>query len=565
MKIQNALFQMMTVSTIIRFIYLFNMIHILNGFGTVARRRVGFKRSLFRPNDATFLVSSASTRQFMQSKSLSDENDLFDFPEDDLVVISHYFDNKLDYTTTRYNAKKSATTDTTTNDEEFMKEVERDANSEILYPKGTPNGFYIVKEYSIPKSGFSSLGNDISVSMGITLEEISRLDISPQNITLPIALMFLDKDEYPSLSRARKACRKGYITIRRHDSNRDPQNQDEPNLIRGRVADRVFPGDIIGRQVRMHGGFYPTQATSKPPFELPVIYQDDHFAIVNKPAGVVVYSQRKQGHGLMTVRAALPFVLTPPKRGVLSIIRRPASVHRLDKPTSGLLLVAKTKPAMVDLTRQFVERKIKKTYSAVLNGIPSEPIETSITSQQAFELGADVDPSSNVKWQCIDSVLDEKSAITLWRPVKYSSSLVARDGTLTQVEMKLLTGRYHQLRRHFAWTKDCPLVGDKIYDGGGDAMKLRGRGLFLCSNKVLLDHPYYNTPDGRKEWDALNHKDDKTCVGGSSSRIYLDETQDIVKVSCEIELPQKFSSLMEWEEDRAMKFENGDKNDDDEN
>ena len=93
----------------------------------------------------------------------------------------------------------------------------------------------------------------------------------------------------------------------------------------------------------------------------------------------------------MTVRSALPYALKPPKRGTFAIIRRPASVHRLDKPTSGLLLVAKTKPAMVDLTKQFVERRIKKTYTAVINGIPDEPIETSISAKAAHELGVDVD------------------------------------------------------------------------------------------------------------------------------------------------------------------------------
>ena len=58
---------------------------------------------------------------------------------------------------------------------------------------------------------------------------------------------------------------------------------------------------------------------------------------VNKPAGVVVYSHRKGGHGRMTVRAALPYVLKPPKKGTIAIMRRPNAVHRLDKPTSGLV------------------------------------------------------------------------------------------------------------------------------------------------------------------------------------------------------------------------------------
>ena len=66
------------------------------------------------------------------------------------------------------------------------------------------------------------------------------------------------------------------------------------------------------------------------------------------------------------------------------------SVHRLDKPTAGLLLIAKTKPAMVDITRQFVERRVKKTYTAILNGIPDEPMESRLSTVDAHELGVDV-------------------------------------------------------------------------------------------------------------------------------------------------------------------------------
>jgi hypothetical protein len=132
----------------------------------------------------------------------------------------------------------------------------------------------------------------------------------------------------------------------------------------------------------MGGGFYPEMRYEKPPFELPVVYEDDHFAIgtsfliiytnrcvssvwdefnsfvthycfilcclfvsliqsgtskVNKPAGIVVYSHRGGGHGSMTVRAQLPFVLRPPAVGTRSVIRRPQTCHRLDKPTSGLV------------------------------------------------------------------------------------------------------------------------------------------------------------------------------------------------------------------------------------
>lgn len=150
----------------------------------------------------------------------------------------------------------------------------------------------------------------------------------------------------------------------------------------------------------------------------------------------------------MTVRAGLPFALTPPQMGTYATLRRPQPVHRLDKPTSGLLIVAKTKPAMVHLSLQFRDRKVKKTYSAVVNGIPPEPKESVISSISAHELGVDVDPNSSDKWQLIDEPLDEKSAVTIWRALRYSKSLKANQNYLTLVELKPKTGRFHQLRRH---------------------------------------------------------------------------------------------------------------------
>jgi 23S rRNA-/tRNA-specific pseudouridylate synthase len=101
---------------------------------------------------------------------------------------------------------------------------------------------------------------------------------------------------------------------------------------------------------------------SAPPFDLPVVYEDDHFAIVNKPEGIVVFSHKNGGFGRFSVKACLPWVLTPPKDGsVMSVMRRPCPVHRIDRGTSGLLVCAKTKPAMAELCRMFKERKVKKT------------------------------------------------------------------------------------------------------------------------------------------------------------------------------------------------------------
>jgi len=79
-------------------------------------------------------------------------------------------------------------------------------------------------------------------------------------------------------------------------------------------------------------------------------------AVINKPAGIVTYSHKKGGHGRMTVRAGLPYVLKPPeptgvKGEARQILRRPSPVHRLDKNTSGLMVIAKTKGAVVELSR----------------------------------------------------------------------------------------------------------------------------------------------------------------------------------------------------------------------
>jgi len=443
---------------------------------------------------------------------------------------------------------------------------QQDDETLIDLPKGKPNGYYIVQHYLVPSNGFNQVDqilahvennhfSAIDAKISLSREEIARTVKDGGNVTLPIALMLLDPVEYPSLSRARKSCRHGSILIHRGPLGTTNQTEygavfDSNKFIRGRVGDRVYPADVVAKQVRMDGGFYPSQMYAKPPFELPVIFEDDHFAIVNKPAGVVVYSHRKGGHGRMTVRAALPFVLQPPKKGTLSIIRRPLAAHRLDRPTSGLLLVAKTKPALIDITKQFVERRIKKTYTAIINGIPNEPNETRISNSEAHNLGVDVrGVDDNVSWQLIDHPLDEKSAVTVWRPVKYVNSLKADCGVLTHVEMKPKTGRYHQLRRHMSWVKGCPLVGDKIYDGGGEAMQLRERGLFLCSNKIRLDHPHYNTEAGRKEWDSLPDKE-KWADG----QLRLSDDGTIVEVDANINLPEKFNNFLAREEKRELKF-----------
>ncbi|KAG7361696.1 RNA pseudouridylate synthase [Nitzschia inconspicua] len=419
-------------------------------------------------------------------------------------------------------------------------------SSESLVP-GSNEGFYVVKTYQTDLNGF-----DWKTLQQLEEKDLERLEITTQNISVPLALMIVDPEEYPSKSKARKACRKANIMIHRGPLQKDELgNQavfDASKCQRARVGDRVFPGDVLAKQIRIGDGLFPVLSHKKPPFELPVVFEDDHFAIVNKPAGVVVHAQRKAGHGLMTIRAALPFAVRPPTPGTLSTLRRPQPVHRLDKPTSGLLLIAKTKPAMVHLSHQFRDRKIKKTYVALVNGIPQEPTDKAITANQAQELGVDVNGENNESWQLIDHPLDGKHAMTVWRALNYTKSLKANDKYMTLVELKPKTGRYHQLRRHMAWVCDSPIVGDSEYDGGGSAMHLRERGLFLCSNRVTLEHPYYNDLDN--DATVVYHQ----LSSQERKHLWLSPDNNKIMVTATIDIPEKFSTFMQHEAERYRKL-----------
>jgi hypothetical protein len=144
---------------------------------------------------------------------------------------------------------------------------------------GSTNGFFVVKTYNTNLAGF-----DMGKIMSLVDEgEMDRLDLSLSNISVPVALMMVDEVEYPSISRARKACRKANIMIHRGSLSVDSETGNEifdtNKCFRARVGDRVFPGDVIAKQVRMGDGYFPIMGHKKPPFDLPVVFEDDHFAI----------------------------------------------------------------------------------------------------------------------------------------------------------------------------------------------------------------------------------------------------------------------------------------------
>jgi 23S rRNA-/tRNA-specific pseudouridylate synthase len=343
--------------------------------------------------------------------------------------------------------------------------TDRETPVVVVIINGTAPGLIVTNIYRVPSGGFRDddaknddgrVATDAMVSLSdlFTAEDMTRLRLSSHDVTLPAALMLLDPTKYPTQSRARKAIRQRSICICRHrggDVCAAEKNETLEFDELGKVIARVHPGDVIGFQRRAGSDYYAVEGVPyrPPPFEVPVIFEDDHMAIVNKPAGIVVYraeggrggGARAGGHGRDTLLSALSFVLMPSNftsgggendgdddDGERNRpLKRPHPVHRLDRPTSGLMVIAKTKGAAVHLAQQFEYRKARKTYCAIVNGAP-------IMSPYHEDGG------SYSEWNTIDHDLDEKSAITEWRRIKKIRSLRGKDGQLSLLELKPRTG-----------------------------------------------------------------------------------------------------------------------------
>ena len=316
---------------------------------------------------------------------------------------------------------------------------------------------------------------------------------------------------------------------------------DQSKYVRGTVGDWVYPGDVIAKQARTSHGAYSALLSYalKPSFDLPVTYEDYHIAVVNKPSDVLMYAD--EGHsGQHDIRYALPYVLSIPEKYTSSLLFRPLCCHCLDSPTGRLVIVAKTMPALVEVSRLFEVRLVKKTYTDNLNGMSHEPGGTSISSNKARELGVHMDDDGEHKWQFIKTILDEKEAVMVCRPLKSYSSLQASNNCVTLVDLKPRTGRY-QLCQKMAFL-GTPIVGDTTYGHHNNEDQHWGQVLLLCSNEVTFSHPHYNTEVGRKEWELENKE---------TEYVRFCEYSNSVLVSVSIDLPNKFEKFMSSEEKRA--------------
>lgn len=178
--------------------------------------------------------------------------------------------------------------------------------------------------------------------------------------------------------------------------------------------------------------------------KIDIVYEDSDIAVINKQAGLVVHPAH--GHYSGTLVNAILYHIKD-LSGINGEIR-PGIVHRLDKDTSGLIVIAKNDKVHTALTEMFQEKKIRKTYLAILKGKLNKS-EGKIVTQ----IGRD--KNDRKKMTVIDDITKGKNAITNYR-------VISQNNLFTLVKVNIETGRTHQIRVHMRYL-GYPILGDSVY------------------------------------------------------------------------------------------------------
>lgn len=201
--------------------------------------------------------------------------------------------------------------------------------------------------------------------------------------------------------------------------------------------------------------------------KLDIVYEDDDFAVINKPQGMVVHPAVKNTTG--TLVNALLFNIKN-LSGINGVLR-PGIVHRLDKDTSGLIVIAKNDFAHTSLANQIATKTCRRIYRCIVNGNVKNDSGEIITN-----IGRD--PKNRLKMAVVPQN-QGKVAISRYKVLEYFRGY-------SYMEWELKTGRTHQIRVHSLYLNH-PIVGDKLYNNIKSKFNLNGQ--LLHAYKLVLRHP----------------------------------------------------------------------------
>ena len=239
---------------------------------------------------------------------------------------------------------------------------------------------------------------------------------------------------------------------------------------RRRASDRLAGGERITAELSA-----PPDLTLEPEsIPLRIAYEDDALLVVDKPAGLVVHPSAGHGGGTL-VNALLGRAQERGEPlGSIAGVGRPGIVHRLDKETSGLIVVAKTDAAQATLMRQFGERSVDKEYLALVRGRPP-------SGRGRIEAPVGRDPRDRQRM----------AVVAGGRPSSTEYEEIGGGGGYSLLAVRPLTGRTHQIRAHLAYLA-LPIAGDLRYGGGEGPGGLRRQ--FLHAARLAFERP----PDGAR-------------------------------------------------------------------
>lgn len=204
--------------------------------------------------------------------------------------------------------------------------------------------------------------------------------------------------------------------------------------------------------------------------DLEILYEDEYLAVINKPADLPAHPA-KSYKGVTLVEGLL-FQLN--NLSGIGGKKRPGIVHRLDKDTSGAILVAKTNESHKNLTAQFKNRDINKFYRAIVKGTPKH-------SEAKIEAPIGRDPDDRKKMAVVK--YNSKNAISIYK-------IINRFKGFSELELEILTGRTHQIRAHLEFLGH-PIIGDNKY-GGKVNLPVNVKRQMLHAYRLEFKHPVNN-------------------------------------------------------------------------